>query len=72
MNNWKPKADMPGYMRFICPCCNTNSFEFTKNINSGIIANIESEGKVPINNFWELLSTCENPLCEWSKVKINK
>ena len=53
-----------------CPCCGVGKFEFFNTNNNGILVNVESKGRVKIDNFWIPSSVCNNPLCEWSKVNV--
>jgi len=50
-----------------CPCCKNN---ITFRNYGGIEVNIECENLVIPNktNFLQLIESCNNPLCEWSKI----
>ena len=52
-----------------CPCCEKGEFEFINTEMNGILVNVESKGRVRIKDFWIPSRVCNNPLCEWSKIK---
>ena len=70
MKQWelKPEWTYDDFQSAICPCCGVGKFEFIMHANTGIKVNIESEGTVPIERFWEPIQICDNPMCKWSKV----
>jgi hypothetical protein len=49
-----------------CPGCK-KTMRFEK--PGYLKVNIESEGKIPLKNWFTITSTCKNPLCEWSKIQ---
>ena len=52
-----------------CDNCGVGEFEFINTDDCGILVNVESKGRVKIENFWIPSKVCDNPLCEWSKIK---
>jgi hypothetical protein len=52
-----------------CPKCGIGEFQFINTEENGIFVNVESKGKVRIKDFWIPSRVCDNPLCEWSKIK---
>lgn len=50
--------------------CGKGYFEFINVKDGGILVNCESKGRTLINNFWMPSRVCNNPLCEWSKIKF--
>ena len=53
-----------------CPCCGIGTFEFIRpDFGSEILVNNESKGRVKIHNLWVPSKVCDNPNCEWSKIK---
>lgn len=53
-----------GYMD--CPSCG-REMRFEK---KGLQVNLVTEGMVPVEDFYVIERTCNNPLCEWSKVDV--
>lgn len=50
-----------------CPKCNSE-MKFAK---GGIVVNVESNQAIKIDNFLIPMFTCNNPFCEWSKIKTD-
>ena len=70
MKKWKFKTHHFEWIKKArCPCCGKGSFEFIDSQGCGILVNCESRGRVNIKDFWIPSRVCNNPLCEWSKIK---
>lgn len=66
----KLKNDVFDWVKYCqCPCCNNGKFEFINTNDTGILVNVESKGRVKIDNFWMPSLVCNNPCCKWSKIK---
>lgn len=52
-----------------CPSCGTGNFEFIKTEYNGILVNAETKGKVFVPEMWQPSRSCDNPFCEWSKIR---
>ena len=64
---WKLKEEGFGWKIGKCPCCGKGKFKFTP--NGSISVNCESKGEVDIDDFYVPFRVCDNPLCEWSKIR---
>jgi len=73
MKKWKKTDELrvSWIKTYKCPCCSVGIFEFINTEHNGILVNIESKGKVYIKDFWVPSQVCNNPMCKWSKVKID-
>ncbi len=54
-----------------CPKCG-KPVSFIRSDTTGIEVNVESKAQYPIEGFYRLLSECQNPLCEWSRIEPNE
>ena len=62
----KMKHSFCSLYKMNCPNCDS-SMSF---IHGGKIdVNVETEGRIEVPRMFTLFKTCNNPLCEWSKVK---
>ena len=50
-----------------CPGCGKEIVFYSP---TEINVNCESKGTVKIKNMFHLVKKCDNPLCEWSKIRV--